>query len=128
MIDWDDNVRRFNVLGLWHATNYLKGISTVKDPIESARDVVQQSWLTLWRRQKFTKGLFITTVLGLASNAARDSRPIEIRRVADQRGHAANGRRSQTRVTDAFPVQIFGGLLCEETKLDDIESPHCGDE
>lgn len=120
MIDWTDNFRKFNVLGLWHATRYLMMISTVKDPSEVARDVVQEAWLTMWRRGQFTKGLFVTVVMGLASNAARDSRPIEIRRIGS--------KPRQSRVTDTFPVQVFASYIGEVTFEEDIESPNCGDE
>lgn len=120
MIDWNDSVRRYNALGLWHATQYLKTIRTIKDPVETARDVVQDAWITLWKKGKFTKGLFVTVVVGLASNAARDSRPIELtyKRTSDR----------NAKMTSVFPVQIFGGMIDEIIIDEEIKSPSCGDE
>ncbi len=99
--------------------SFLKSVSTVKDPAELARDVVQEVWETLYRQQRFTKGLFVTAVLCRATNAARDSRPITITRTEGRE----KGR--QARVTHRFPVQIFGGLLCEVTTEAEVEVDPC---
>lgn len=110
---------KYHPLGMWHAMNYLKGVSTIRDPYEVARDVVQDSWVTMWKKGYFSKALFITVIHALCSNAARSYRPIELRKVSDGR---------QSRTTNSFPVQIFGGLIGEVTTEEDIETPSCGDE
>lgn len=129
MIDWRATVKRYHSLGLWHATNYLKTVITVRDPWETAHDVVQDAWLTLWQKEKFTKGLFVTVVLGLASNAARASRPIEMRRGAGDQHKASHAKRgAQAKVTGTFPVQVFGQMLDEITYDEETKAPSCGDE
>lgn len=130
MIDWADTVRKLHHLGLWHATRYLAHVATVKDPANEAADVVQEAWLTLWRRglsdTDRVKGLFVTTVLNLAANAARASRPVELRRGNGAKNNGLAHR--QSRSTGFFPVQIFGTRIDEITMRDDVHPPSCGDE
>lgn len=123
MINWSEEVKKYQSLGLWHATRYLAMFTQIKQPSIMAQDVVQEAWLSLWKKKKFTKAYFITAVLGYASNAVRDSREIELNW---KRGSGL--KKTQERLTDTFPVQIFGGLLCEQTLEEDINLPGCGDE
>lgn len=118
-LDWRRIFIKHHPLGMWHALNYLKSVSTIRDPYEVARDVVQDAWITMWRKRYFSKALFITVIHALCSNAARSYRPIELRKVSDGR---------QRRTTNSFPVQIFGGLIGEVTTEEEIEAPSCGDE
>ena len=119
--EWEGYVKQYHALGLWHATRYLSTFTVIKDPYSSAQDVVQNAWAALWRRRvKFSKALFITSVLGYASNAVRDSRPIEL-------GYARTKPR-QSRITNSFPVQVFGRMIDEVTGRDEIKTPGCGDE
>lgn len=130
MIDWAATVRKLHALGLWHATRYLAHVATVKDPTNEAADVVQEAWLTLWRRglsdTDRVKGLFVTTVLNLAANAARASRPVDARK---HRGEKSNGlAHRQAKTTSLFPIQIFGVRIAEITMFEDVHPPSCGDE
>lgn len=114
--EWRGFVRQYHALGIWHATRYLAGVRTTRDPWATAQDVVQSAWLALWRRGEFTKGLFVVAVLGFASNAARADRPIDVRRTPGKR-----------RTTSTFPVQVFGQRIEEVTFAEDIRGPTCGE-
>ena len=114
--EWSVIFRQLNTLGLWHATQILKYVNTVKDPVSLAHDVTQDAWETICRKGlEPTKGLFVTMVIGLAHNAARDSRPVEITYKADP-----NSRRS--RLTGTFPTQIFATSLADI----DVRDEACG--
>lgn len=128
-IDWPAVVKQYHALGLWHAVRYLAAFSTVRDPSETAKDVVQGAWLALWRKQTFSRALFVTVVMGLATNAVRAYRPIELRKGGgDTRDRSTRRGKRQERSTSTFPVQVFGVTIDEVTMTEDVKGSACGDE
>lgn len=131
-IAWAVIVPQYHALGIWHAVRFLATIGTVKDPAETAHDVVQQAWIKLWRANKFTKGLFVTAVINMAYTEAARTRPIETMRKRGKKQipfHRPGCECSTcTGAASMFPVQIFGGLIDEVTYDNEIHGSGCGGE
>ena len=132
-IDWKEAFLKYNTLGLFYATRLLATYSGIREPAELAHDVVQHAWLDLWRAGKFSKNLFITSVLFDAQNAAASTKPIATYRVNSSPRRMPRHKIGCACVlcgarASMFPVQIFGCYIGETTSLEDVDRPCCGDE